>query len=452
MGLTSKYRPQKLAEIVGHQQIVTYFKNAIIKDALHPAYLFTGVRGTGKTSLSRVLAKSLNCKDSSTVDPCGVCSNCRHIQSSDALGVFEIDCATNNGVDYARQLAENASIFGLLKFTYRYKIYILDEAHNLTKQAFDALLKTIEEPGKKTLFILVTTELSKVPDTIKSRCQIFTFAPIDLNIVLNHINYILNQEGIELAPDIINAIVEEGQGILRETLTLLDKVLLSEISTLSQFQNLLSKPSTSSLINMMEAIANQNYAEIYRELKILNKNSEPMQVLKDLANFVRNAIVSHNNLDYRLMSCDTQTFKTANSWGKKYPIHTLINAQIILRDSEAIFPKSAYSHLESTLLKLSLVFKPVINQTTSTSNPWYNKTSLSIPIPGDWGDLCQQPLLVKLRSHILDYLWTDDFLQLTISEEYNQPTIISNIEKLLYKSLLGANKKPVPLKFLFVST
>lgn len=467
MALTAKYRPQKLSELVGHPQIVKYFKNAIIRDSLHSAYLFSGFRGTGKTSLSRVLAKSLNCETGITLEPCGECKTCKHIQSSDALGVFEIDCASNNGVDYIRQIAETASIHGLLGFHYRYKIYILDEAHNLTKQAFDALLKTIEEPGTKTLFILVTTELAKVPDTIKSRCQTFNFSQIDTVAVTGLVNKILAEENIAISKEIIEAVVEAGDGIIRETLTLLDKVALSDISTVEEFHELLGKPAPTSLIKLLDSTAAQNYQEVYRELKTLGKQSDPTQLLKDIANFVRNAIASYQKLDYKLMTCDSATFKTAHAWGKKYPIQKLIEAQILLREADTALPKSPYSHLEATLLKLSLVFqnKPALVQQVSYSqpsqpsqsnglvaNPWYGKDALTEPLYSEWGDLCQHPLMVKLRTNIVSYQWNENKLTVNIPDKFNKPAMANNIKNLLADVLAAIGKNSTLVEISFINS
>lgn len=462
MSLTAKYRPQKLSELVGHPQITKYFKNAIIRDSLHSAYLFAGFRGTGKTSLARVLAKSLNCETGITLNPCGECKTCKHIQKSDAFGVFEIDCATNNGVDYARQLADTASVSGLFKQNYRYKLYILDEAHNLTKQAFDALLKTIEEPGTKVIFVLVTTELSKVPDTIKSRCQTFNFGQIDTNSVTNLINRILSEENITLDKHIVDSVVEAGDGILRDTLTLLDKVVLSEVTTVDEVYELLSKPSPSNIVKLLDAVCTQNYQELYKELKSLGKQSDPNQLLRDIANFVRNAIASYHKLDYKIMTCDAITFKAANSWGKKYPIHKLIDSQILLREAEAALPRSPYSHLEATLLKMSLVFlnkpQPVIQSqnpiqnNSSIANPWYGKNTLDTPLIGDWGDLCQQELMQKLRSSVINYLWVGRSLTVTLPEKFNKPIMINNVTDILIKSLRAINKNSVELIIVFTDS
>ena len=356
MSLVQKYRPQTLLEVAGQRLTTTTLINAIKQDKLHTAYLFSGARGTGKTSTARALAKSLNCETGITAEPCGVCRTCRDIQAGISFGIYEIDCATNNGVDHARELVSKVCMSGYS----RYKVYILDEAHNLTKQAFDALLKTLEEPGQKVVFILVTTELAKVPKTIQSRCQTFNFTPLKDYELKSHCQQILEKENISLPPDLLNILISAGDGILRDTLTLLDKVILSEAKTENDILELLGVVPSIDLIKLLNACVDQRYSAIYKELKeIFKAGNDPLQLLGEISNFVRNSIASQSTpIDYSIMTCDSKTYQAARSWGSKLPINKLISIQIMLREAEIDFGGAKFPKLflEATLLKLSLVF------------------------------------------------------------------------------------------------
>ncbi len=356
MSLVQKYRPQTLKEVVGQRLTTTTLINAINKQQLHSAYLFSGARGTGKTSTARALAKSLNCQTGVTSDPCGTCRTCLDIQAGISFGIYEIDCASNNGVDHARELVSKVCYTGYS----RYKVYILDEAHNLTKQAFDALLKTLEEPGQKVVFILVTTELSKVPKTIQSRCQTFNFTPIKDYELRTYCQNILEEENYSIAPDLLKILVSHGDGILRDTLTLLDKVILSEAKTENDIYELLGVVPAVNMIALLDACVSQDYTAIYRQLKELFKSgSDPIVLLGEVSNFVRNAIASQSTpIDYTIMTCDSKTYNAARAWGGKLPVNKLVEASILLRESETEFNNSKFPKLtlEANLLKLSQMF------------------------------------------------------------------------------------------------
>jgi DNA polymerase-3 subunit gamma/tau len=218
-----KYRPQSLADLVGQRYVVLTLSNAIKHDRISHAYLFTGPRGTGKTSSARILAKSLNCHKGPTTEPCLSCSACVEIKEGVSPAVMEIDAASNNSVDDARVLIERAP---LLAPGGRYKMYIIDECHMLTKEAFNALLKTIEEPPPNVIFILATTEEHKVPPTIHSRCQRLMFRLINQTEMGEHLGKIAKQESIAIDPPALEMIARHSEGGLRDALGLLDQASL----------------------------------------------------------------------------------------------------------------------------------------------------------------------------------------------------------------------------------
>ncbi len=220
--LARKYRPTSFADIVGQDHVVRTLKNAIALDRVHHAFLFTGARGVGKTTTARVLARALNCEKGPTADPCGVCAACKEIASGGSPDVLEIDGASNTGVDNVRELRETVRY---LPSRGRCKLYIIDEVHMLSTAAFNALLKTLEEPPPHVKFIFATTEPHKIPVTILSRCQRFDFRKVSVPQLLDHVRGILAKEGLKLGPTALSAIVREAQGSVRDALSLLDQVL-----------------------------------------------------------------------------------------------------------------------------------------------------------------------------------------------------------------------------------
>jgi len=220
--LARKYRPSTFADIVGQEHVVRTLANAIKLGRVHHAFLFTGARGVGKTTTARVLARALNCEKGPTAEPCGACAACTEITSGASPDVLEIDGASNTGVDNVRELRENVRY---LPSRGRFKLYIIDEVHMLSQAAFNALLKTLEEPPPHVKFIFATTEPHKIPVTILSRCQRFDFRRVSVPMLAEHLRGILTKEGVTLSNAALTAIVREAEGSVRDALSLLDQVL-----------------------------------------------------------------------------------------------------------------------------------------------------------------------------------------------------------------------------------
>ena len=293
--LYRKYRPQTLEEIVGQEHIKKALSNAIKLNKISHAYLFTGPRGTGKTSTARILAKSLNCEKGPTVSPCGRCPSCIDITNSTPIDVIEIDAASNRSVNDAQNILEKihyAPVNG------KYKIYIIDEVHMLSTEAFNALLKTLEEPPENVVFILATTEVQKVLDTIKSRCQRFDFKRITTDDIVKHLRKISDLEHINIEDEALLSIAQNSAGGMRDSLALLDQLSVLDtqnaIST-NDINMLLGRISFDVLNKLSNNIIKSNPNDAIIELeKIYNSGNEPAQILTNLLNYLKNMLIVKN--------------------------------------------------------------------------------------------------------------------------------------------------------------
>lgn len=291
--LYRKYRPQAIEQIVGQEHIKKALANAIQMDRISHAYLFTGPRGTGKTSTARIFAKSLNCEKGPSISPCNECENCKNITNSIPIDVIEIDAASNRSVNDADEIIQKVALAPVQS---RYKIYIIDEVHMLTNQAFNALLKTLEEPPKNVIFILATTEVHKVLDTIKSRCQRFDFKRITTDDITKHLRYISDSEKINITDEALAYIAQNSAGGMRDSIALLDQlsVLNSTDSAISvdDINNLLGRLSFGALTDLFSAIAESNQNNALSVLNdIYNQGNEPAQILSNLLEYLRNALI-----------------------------------------------------------------------------------------------------------------------------------------------------------------
>src|SRR6266542_435099 len=228
--LARRYRPQQFADLVGQEPVARALENALKSNRVAHAYLFTGARGVGKTSTARILAKALNCEHGPTTQPCGECAMCKSIASGEDVDVLEIDGASNNGVERVRELRANVQY---RPSRARYKIYIIDEVHMLTAPAFNALLKTLEEPPPHVKFIFATTEVQKIPITILSRCQRFDFAGIGTGRIVERLRQIVASEGMEADDEALELVARRAGGSMRDAQSLLDQLLAFGESRLS---------------------------------------------------------------------------------------------------------------------------------------------------------------------------------------------------------------------------
>lgn len=328
--LYRKYRPQTIDQIVGQEHIKKALANAIQMDRISHAYLFTGPRGTGKTSTARIFAKSLNCEKGPTISPCNECENCKNITNSIPIDVIEIDAASNRSVNDADEIIQKVALAPVQS---RYKIYIIDEVHMLTNQAFNALLKTLEEPPKNVIFILATTEVHKVLDTIKSRCQRFDFKRITTDDIAKHLRYISDNEGINITDEALSYIAQNSAGGMRDSIALLDQlsVLNSADTAISvdDINNLLGRLSFNSLSNLFGAIVDSDQNKALDVLnEIYNQGNEPVQILSNMLEYFRNALILKSvgdNVSNSVVQLNAEQVKSLSAKLQNVEIHQLVS-------------------------------------------------------------------------------------------------------------------------------
>lgn len=289
--LARRWRPQVFEDLIGQEGIAKILKNAISFDKLAHAYIFSGPRGVGKTTTARILAKALNCEKGPTPDPCGACRFCKDITEGTSMDVLEIDGASNTGVDNIRDLRERVRY---APSEGRYKVYIIDEAHMLSTSAFNALLKTLEEPPPHVIFILATTEPKKIPITVLSRCQHLPFKRISKQKIKERLRFICNSDQISITDSALELIARAGDGSMRDALTILDQVTsFSEDVTEVELQDLLGFTGIEVLSKLTEAVINGDNSTIISIISDLSNSGNDMKVIiKDLLQFIRNLLIA----------------------------------------------------------------------------------------------------------------------------------------------------------------
>ncbi len=295
--LARKFRPQKFDEVIGQEHISQTLKNAISENRVAHAYLFSGPRGCGKTTMARILAKALNCKKGPSSEPCGVCENCLEIGKSSSVDVLEIDGASNNGIDEIRALRENVKFAAANS---RYKIYIIDEAHQITAQAFNALLKTLEEPPEHVVFIMATTEQHKIPVTILSRCQRYRFKLICAKDISGAVKNIAQKEGFEIDEEALNIIIGASGGSMRDALSLLDQAVSSSAGKITgeYIRGLLGLLPKEIIASVTENLARGDILSILKTVKEISEQGyNILQFARDLRDHLRQVMIYSVNPD-----------------------------------------------------------------------------------------------------------------------------------------------------------
>ncbi|NEP91333.1 MAG: DNA polymerase III subunit gamma/tau [Okeania sp. SIO2C2] len=436
--LHHKYRPQTFADLVGQEAIAQTLTNAIHTERIAPAYLFTGPRGTGKTSSARIFAKSLNClsHDHPTPSPCGTCDVCIGITKGSTLDVIEIDAASNTGVDNIRELIERSQFAPV---QCRYKVYVVDEVHMLSVSAFNALLKTLEEPPNRVVFILATTDPQRVLPTIISRCQRFDFRRIPLEAMVGHLQKIATEEKIEITTEAVQMIAQIAQGGLRDAESLLDQLsLLAGEITVERVWDLVGAVPERDLMLLLEAIASDNSTEVLEcTRQIMDRGREPIIILQNLAGFYRDLLIAKTApTNANLVALTKPTWEQLCQVSQTWDISTILAGQKHLQTSEVQIKNTTQPRLwlEVTLLGLlpaalasSRVIVEQLPQIQTSQNISVQSTSKSSSQPQVKSPIYSPP-------------------KQKISEVKEIPTASKNEENLVRSEAVNVNPEEVDLQ------
>lgn len=323
--LYRKWRSQTFDEVIAQEHVTRTLRNALRDGRIGHAYLFAGPRGTGKTSMARLLAKAVNCLGDTDEKPCNRCPICVSINEGRALDLIEIDAASNRGIDEVRDLRDKV---GFRPTECRYRVYILDEAHMLTTPAFNALLKTLEEPPEHAIFVLVTTEPQNIPMTILSRCQRFDFRRIPLADIVSHLKAVATEEGLQVTDAALEAIARQATGSMRDALSLLDQLMAyrQEEITLARVQEVLGTAPQEAVSGLVRSLVEEDPAAGLRLLnEALDQGVEPRQFGKDVVEYLRGILILKAGGDPSLLNVTAETLAQMQSFARRVPLSRLLS-------------------------------------------------------------------------------------------------------------------------------
>jgi DNA polymerase-3 subunit gamma/tau len=364
--LARKYRPQRFADVAGQDHVTRTLMNALAQNRIAHGYIFSGHRGIGKTTIARIVAMALNCRTEvgsearPTPEPCGVCDSCIEIRQGNAVDVIEIDAATNRGIDEIRELRDAARYAPARD---RYKIYILDEAHQITEAAFNALLKTLEEPPAHVIFMMATTQPEDIPQTIRSRCQHFSFHAVKFDDILTQLRMIAGLEQVEAEDDALALLAEAGDGSMRDALSIMDQAIASApveagrpVLSAAQIRELMGSVPNAVFERLLEAVAAGQSAELMGQVNLLvNAGHSPSSLARQMVRYLRNALMA------KLGGEQTELLQISGDERARAVRSALLfseeeitrNLQIVLRTFDDLnYRQEQRFHLELGLLKL----------------------------------------------------------------------------------------------------
>jgi DNA polymerase-3 subunit gamma/tau len=360
--LARKYRPQRFSDVIGQDHVTRTLKNALEQKRLAHGYIFSGHRGIGKTTIARILAMALNCRslenttDAPVTEPCGVCESCTEIRAGNSVDVIEIDAATNRGIDEIRELREGARYRPARD---RYKIYILDEAHQITDAAFNALLKTLEEPPAHIVFMMATTAPEDIPQTIRSRCQHFSFHAVKFEQILGQLRDLSQRENIVADEDALALLAEAGDGSVRDALSILDQAIASSEGTLTAdtVRQLVGAAPSGTVEQVMRAVAESNTREVLQLVdRLMTEGHSPVHFAREVVRFLRNALMAKvAGADSELIQVSSDERARAAGIADLFSEEDLTrHLQIMLRThSDLGYKQEQRFHLELGLVKMA---------------------------------------------------------------------------------------------------
>jgi DNA polymerase-3 subunit gamma/tau len=356
--LARKYRPQKFSDVIGQEHVTRTLQNAIAQERIAHGYIFSGHRGIGKTTVARILAMALNCRSAEkpVPEPCGICDSCTEIRNGNSVDVIEIDAATNRGIDEIRELREAARYRPARD---RFKIYILDEAHQITDAAFNALLKTLEEPPSHVIFMMATTQPEDIPQTIRSRCQHFSYRAMKFEDIMGQLRDIVAKENIPADEDALALLAEAGDGSMRDALSILDQAIASTSDhlTADSVRSLIGSAPAGALETVMQAVAESSSDKILVLVdELIGEGHSPTHFARQLVRFLRNAMVAKiAGNDSALLQISSDERARAGRIAALFSEEDLTrHLQIMLRThGELGYRQEQRFHLELGLLKMA---------------------------------------------------------------------------------------------------
>ena len=388
--LYRKYRPMDFDSVVGQSSIVKTLKNSIIHHSFSHAYLFIGPRGTGKTTLSKIFARNINCLDPKDGCACGKCSACLYSFSKECMDILEIDAASNNGVDEIRELRNKIS---LVPTELKYKVYIIDEVHMLSIGAFNALLKTLEEPPEHAVFILATTDPQKIPETIVSRCQTFSFQKFNSSFLFDRLDFVCKKENIDIDPEVLSNIADISDGGMRDALGLLDKLYSFSNGkiTLDDFYEINGVVSNSDLSKLLDYILTGNISEFLNLLHKFDYNGKNLiQIMNQLLIYTRNLLVDYylnkNNINYSINLIEKfASTINENMFDIKKSSNTIISIELFILKfiNDNVLVNNNISIADSSINTTNSIDEEEIVENSSVDNDKKDESDVSIVVRSD---------------------------------------------------------------------
>lgn len=353
-----KWRPLTFDDVIGQEHITDTLKKAIEKNRVAHAFIFTGTRGVGKTTSARILARALNCEKGPTPNPCGVCTSCKDVLSGASFDVLEIDGASNNSVDDIRELRDN---IGYSSMGGKYRIFVIDEVHMLSKPAFNALLKTLEEPPKNVIFIFATTEPQKIPQTIHSRCQRYDFRRIGAEKILERLIHICTAENINFERSALMLVARKAEGSMRDALSLLDQVysFCRENLTEKEVRSVLGLVGMEVFERVMDAVAEKNAVPALNIIQeVLVQGFDLQEFIQGLQEHVRNLLFARipGALESRGIELETDTIQKFEVSARRFSEGDLLRMSEIIKKAEYDLKWSAFPRFVAELMLLKLTY------------------------------------------------------------------------------------------------